>query len=354
VRIFLSHSTRDAEIAGALKALLDAVFGNGVKVTYSSDQAPGAGVRAGARWRAWIKEEIRAADQTHVLLTPNSLGRPWVLWESGVAAGVAIGNLDDRAVLPVMFGLSEDDVPQPLRDKHAVKGDTDDPNGVHRLLQCVNEDLVKSQPDAALSDDALEGKTHEYAQRYLDEIEQALQAAAPVEALLAKVPPSFPAEVLGGFWATSYEFASRGRPLYHADIVKVTAESKRRIVADNRQPTPRTEGRQNPFLNNIDAQLVNRHLIGHWRNTGDTRYFGGIHLAVCAEENVMDGFYTSFDTDVETGALPWRWVRIDPHTIDAANLPGLRLRDPRALHKMLRDHDTHAGPINLNDLLEDL
>ena len=138
----------------------------------------------------------------------------------------------------------------------------------------------------------------------------------------------------------------------HADIVEVTAESERRIVADNSNPPPRTEGHGNPFRNSIDAQLVNRHLIGHWKNTSDTRYFGGIHLAVCTEENVMDGFYTSFNTDVETGALPWRWVRIDPGTIDAARLPALRLREARVLNGLLGDHDTRGGPIDLDDLVE--
>ena len=129
VKIFLSHTSRDKEIAAALKGLIAAVFGGAVEVSFSSDQEAGAGVMAGVAWRRWINKEIREADQMHVLLTPNSLGRPWILWESGVAAGVSIGSPDAGKVIPVLFGLSPDDVPSPLQDIQAVNGDKRRPNG---------------------------------------------------------------------------------------------------------------------------------------------------------------------------------------------------------------------------------
>jgi hypothetical protein len=90
MKVFLSHSTRDTEIAAALRKLLVDVFGDRVGVSFSSDQEPGGGIEAGKKWRDWINKEIAEAEQTHVLLTTNSLSRPWILWESGVAAGVSL------------------------------------------------------------------------------------------------------------------------------------------------------------------------------------------------------------------------------------------------------------------------
>jgi hypothetical protein len=60
----------------------------------------------------------------------------------------------------------------------------------------------------------------------------------------------------------------------------ITAGSDRTVRISN-QTAARTEGREkSPFRNEIDAQLASRHLLGYWRNTSDTRYFGLVHLAV--------------------------------------------------------------------------
>ena len=110
--------------------------------------------------------------------------------------------------------------------------------------------------------------------------------------LLTVVPPSFPADALAGPWVTSYEFTHAGKPHYHADIVHVTAESGSRIRAVNHPPEPRSEGRRRAFQNEIDAALAGRHLIGEWKNTSDTRYYGTLQLAVLPGETVMEGYYT--------------------------------------------------------------
>lgn len=350
MKIFLSHSTRDTEIATTLKALLRAVFGDAVEVSFSSDQAAGGGIDAGEKWREWINKEIAEADQTHVLLTPNSMSRPWILWESGVAAGVSLGNPHAGLVVPVAFGLSADEIPSPLQDIQAVKGDTAEPNGIHRLLQCVNEKLT-AEFDAGLSDDELEAETNLRAPDYLVQVKEELDAAAPVEALLASTPAAFSAKKLEGFWATSYEFVSDDQTMYHADIAEISAESGRWLLATNSEPAPRTEKHHKPFRNDIDAQLVRRHVIGHWKNTDDTSYFGAIHLAVLPGDDVMDGYYTAFASDGGTGAKPWRWVRIDKATMEGKDLPALELRDPKQINELLRNHSRHDGCIELDDLI---
>jgi hypothetical protein len=75
--------------------------------------------------------------------------------------------------------------------------------------------------------------------------------------LLDSVPHNFSTAALAGSWATCYQFLHHGEtPRCHADIAHMTALSERRIRAVNYPPEPRSEGRANPFRNEIEAQLV--------------------------------------------------------------------------------------------------
>ena len=116
--------------------------------------------------------------------------------------------------------------------------------------------------------------------------------------LLASVPHSFSADILGGFWVTCYQFESSRGIQCHADITQLVPRSDRQVTAKNYPPDPRTQGQASPFRNEIEAQLANRHLIDHWKNISDTRYFGSVHLAVLPGEMVMDGYYTGFSSDI--------------------------------------------------------
>ena len=157
------------------------------------------------------------------------------------------------------------------------------------------------------------------------------------EPLLTAIPPGFPAEMLAGHWVTSYQFTHAGRPHHHADIAHVTAVSGSRIQAVNHPPAPRTEGRTSPFRNEIEADLASRHLVGHWKNISDSRYFGWLELAVLPGEIVMQGGYMGVASDIEV-----RWhlevgpprPRFDPgHRAGRSYLAGSgRVVRPRDVH----------------------
>ena len=49
--------------------------------------------------------------------------------------------------------------------------------------------------------------------------------------LLASVPHSFSADILGGFWVTCYQFDSSRGIQCHADITQLTPQSDRRVTA---------------------------------------------------------------------------------------------------------------------------
>ena len=145
---------------------------------------------------------------------------------------------------------------------------------------------------------------------------------------------------------TSYEFIHAGKPHYHADIAWISAEAESRIRAVNHPPEPRSQGRGRPFRNEIEARLAGRHLVGEWQNTSDTRYCGGLQLAVLPGETVMQGHYTGVGSDIEVSQGIWKWVRLEPD----AGLTGIILRDPAELHDLVMSHSQPDVPLTLADV----
>ena len=348
VKIFLSHSHQDRAIAGALAKLITDIFGGNVSVTHSSDQAAGGGIPPGAKWLPWVTEHIQAADYTYVLLTPNSMNRPWVLWESGAAAGVALASDKLNSVVPITFGLEEDDIPSLFDSLQIVRGDSDQSGGIERALQEINSALGASSLGAIIFSLAVT----QLVPPFLTVVKKALEQASALDTLLASIPSGFPATALSGLWATAYRFTSNAAVMHHADLAQVVAHSERRIRATNNPPRPRTEGHRLPFLNEVQAELASRHVLGHWKNLSDTRYFGTLHLAVLTGENVMDGHYTAFDSDVSTSVDCWRWVRIDPGSVAGVDLATVTLREPAAVFVTLLSHTKDDGALTLDAVIE--
>jgi hypothetical protein len=125
------------------------------------------------------------------------------------------------------------------------------------------------------------------------------------------------------------------------------------MAARNYPPEPRTEGHATGYANDIDAQLIGRHLIGQWRNVNDHYYYGSIHLAVLPGETLLDGYYTAILTDTEVVAGRWRWVRVDPHSADGVDLTAVRLREPRGLCDSISRRTRFDPPIGLDEVTED-
>jgi hypothetical protein len=166
--------------------------------------------------------------------------------------------------------------------------------------------------------------------------------------LLESVPASFPAAALAGLWVTAYQFMHGGKPHYHADVAHVTAGGDRLVRAVNHPPDPRTQGRASPFRNEAEGCLFGRHLIGTWRNTSDTRYYGAFELAVLPGETVMDGFYTGVASDIAVSAERWRWVRLED-----ADPAGLILGHAPALHELVMSRTQDDPPLTVDDIRED-
>lgn len=186
----------------------------------------------------------------------------------------------------------------------------------------------------------------------------AADAAAPdgpgaeptIGGVLSAIPQTLAPEVLAGAWVTCFRFGPGPARKAHVDIAQITLTSERLLAITNHPPAPRSEGRAVPFRNDLQAQVANRHLVGHWRNSSDARYFGTFQLAVLPGETVMAGFYTGFASDVEVSLGPWKWVRLDPDSLSGADLAAVRLQDPAVLGERIEAHTQYDAPLTLTDI----
>ncbi|MCE5303419.1 MAG: toll/interleukin-1 receptor domain-containing protein [Planctomycetaceae bacterium] len=85
--VFISHDSRDAELAEAFSKLLRAVTAGMLKSFRSSDKKGTEGIEFGDEWYKRLMEKLQAASDVVCLFTERSLGRPWILFEAGVAKG---------------------------------------------------------------------------------------------------------------------------------------------------------------------------------------------------------------------------------------------------------------------------
>lgn len=106
--IFISHASADSALAKSLAKHIEAA-GLDVK-TYVASR-PGD-IRADTEWLASVQKGIRDADAYVILLTVNSVLRPWVNFETGAA-----WFSEKTCVLVKAGGLPPEDIPLPLSAK---------------------------------------------------------------------------------------------------------------------------------------------------------------------------------------------------------------------------------------------
>ena len=103
--VFISHDSRDNNIAEAFANLLNDVSGGILKSFRSSGRRGTTGIEFGAEWYRAIMEKLDGATDVVALLTPHSMDRPWILYESGFAKGKL-----NATVLGLAIGVPLDQV----------------------------------------------------------------------------------------------------------------------------------------------------------------------------------------------------------------------------------------------------
>jgi hypothetical protein len=106
-RVFVSHATADKWIARTICEKLEA---RGVP-TFRDDRD----IKGGDDIPEEIQRELSRSDELLVLLTPNSVNRPWVVLEVGMALA------RKRRIIPVLCHVSVDPIPAMIRSKKAYE-----------------------------------------------------------------------------------------------------------------------------------------------------------------------------------------------------------------------------------------
>lgn len=85
--VFISHDTRDAELAEAFSKLLKSVSAGMIKTFRSSDKKGTEGIDFGEEWYRRLMQTLQSTSDVVCLFTERSVDRPWILFEAGVAKG---------------------------------------------------------------------------------------------------------------------------------------------------------------------------------------------------------------------------------------------------------------------------
>ena len=85
--VFISHDSRDAELAEAFSKLLKSVSAGMIKTFRSSDKKGNEGIDFGDEWYKRLMTKLQSTSDVVCLFTERSLERPWILFEAGVAKG---------------------------------------------------------------------------------------------------------------------------------------------------------------------------------------------------------------------------------------------------------------------------
>jgi hypothetical protein len=142
--VFISHDTRDADLAEAFAELVADVSVGTVKSFRSSDNKGTTGIEFGENWYTAILTKLGEATDVVALLTTNSIDRPWILYEAGIAAG----KLNTR-VMGIALGI-------PLTRATAgpfgqFQNSTDEEEPITKLMM----QLLRRNPDASPREEAV-------------------------------------------------------------------------------------------------------------------------------------------------------------------------------------------------------
>lgn len=137
MKVFLSWSkTYSGEIAKVLQKWLEDAFHQKITTFISSE-----GIEAGTDWYRKISDELDQCELGILVLTPENVNSPWIMYEAGALSG-------KKALIPILFERNTDRVEGPLTKRQQV---TYDKAGFRNLLRAINKHI-----DAGLSEKMLD------------------------------------------------------------------------------------------------------------------------------------------------------------------------------------------------------
>jgi len=123
-------------------------------VWFSSDESAAGGIRPGNVWSDQIRAQLERSKAVLILLTPNGLNKPWLLFESGFGAA-----MPNCKIIPLCVGISSiNDVPFPLAmyECYQLTGYASLKNFASKLLSLYeinfDEEMAKPVLEKAISE----------------------------------------------------------------------------------------------------------------------------------------------------------------------------------------------------------
>lgn len=168
--VFVSHDSRDADLAEAFANLLSDVSAGTLKSFRSSDKRGVSGIEFGAEWYATIMSQLDEATDVVALLTAQSIDRPWILYEAGVAKGKL-----ETTVFGIALGVALEKVSTGPFGQFQNCGDDED-----SLTKLVMQ-LLQRNPDAAPREEAVRTQVRVFREN-VDGLLKTRGRAKPVEA----------------------------------------------------------------------------------------------------------------------------------------------------------------------------
>jgi len=138
--VFISHDTRDAELAEAFSVLLKSVSAGVLKSFRTSDKRGNQGIDYGVEWYPEIIKNIQGASDVVCLLTDRSVNRPWILFEAGMAKGKL-----DTPILGVALGIKLKEASTGPFAQFQNCGDDED--SLTKLVFQLVDRIPNSEPD---------------------------------------------------------------------------------------------------------------------------------------------------------------------------------------------------------------
>jgi len=115
--IFISHTSADARLANEVGRLVRKVFAGAIIPWFSSDKSPWGGIAPGEDWFKKLHNQLRGAAQVLAIVTPTSVAKPWIYWESGIGSVICPGR-----VAAVAFRVELGSLTPPLSYFQGVDG----------------------------------------------------------------------------------------------------------------------------------------------------------------------------------------------------------------------------------------
>jgi hypothetical protein len=138
--VFISHDSRDAQIAEAFSKLLSSVSAGVLKSFRSSDNKGNQGIEYGVEWYPKIIDSLQNASDVVCLLTDNSINRPWILFEAGMAKGKL-----NTPILGIAIGVPLSKISTgPFAQ---FQNCDDDENALTKLVKQLVNKIPNSEPD---------------------------------------------------------------------------------------------------------------------------------------------------------------------------------------------------------------